>query len=102
MTKLFIGGLPDNIQEMDLAIHVSIHGQIDTIKVVRDRATGRCKGFAFLEIVDLAAANNIIDNLNGETFRGNTITVKICEELPPKNPVYKKVMDPSKKKRARL
>ncbi|MCZ4243282.1 RNA recognition motif domain-containing protein [Pedobacter punctiformis] len=102
MTKLFIGGLPDNIQEMDLAIHVSIYGQIDTIKVVRDRATGRCKGFAFLEVIDLAAANNIIDNLNGETFKGNTLTVKISEELPQQKPAYKKAGDPYKKKRARL
>ena len=47
MVKIFIGGLPDNIQEMDLAILVSLHGRVETIKVVRDRATGKCKGYAF-------------------------------------------------------
>ncbi|WP_316831567.1 RNA-binding protein [Pedobacter aquatilis] len=86
MTKLFIGGLADNIQEMDLAILVSLHGEIDTIKVVRDRATGRCKGYAFLEIPKLTDANNIISMLNGESFKGNTLTIKISEDIPVKKP----------------
>ncbi|MCZ4223130.1 RNA recognition motif domain-containing protein [Pedobacter rhodius] len=80
MTKIFIGGLADNIQEMDLAILVSLHGEIDTIKIVRDRATGRCKGYAFLEIPKLADAKNIISMLNGESFKGNTLTIKIAED----------------------
>lgn len=85
MTKIFIGGLADNIQEMDLAILVSLHGEIDTIKIVRDRATGRCKGYAFVEIPKLADAKNIISMLNGESFKGNTLTIKISEEGAPKS-----------------
>ena len=84
MVKIFIGGLADNIQEMDLAIFVSLHGKIETIKVVRDRSTGKCKGYAFIELLDLADAKNIISMLNGETFKGNVITVKLCEEEVPK------------------
>ncbi|KQR71078.1 RNA-binding protein [Pedobacter sp. Leaf176] len=86
MTKIFIGGLADNIQEMDLAILVSLHGEIDTIKIVRDRATGRCKGYAFLEIPKLTDANNIISMLNGESFKGNILTIKIAEEGAMKSP----------------
>jgi len=86
MTKIFIGGLAENIQEMDLAILVSLHGEIDTIKVVRDRATGKCKGYAFLEIPKLADANNIISMLNGESFKGNILTIKISEEGAIKSP----------------
>ncbi|WP_145861322.1 RNA recognition motif domain-containing protein [Pedobacter suwonensis] len=80
MVKIFIGGLPDNIQEMDLAIWVSLHGRVETIKVVRDRTTGKCKGYAFLEIYSLPDAKNIVSTLNGETFKGNVITVKISED----------------------
>ena len=80
MVKIFIGGLPDNIQEMDLAIFVSLHGRVETIKIVRDRATGKCKGYAFLEIYSLDDAKNIVSMLNGESFKGNIITVKISEE----------------------
>jgi len=86
MTKIFIGGLAENIQEMDLAILVSLHGEIDTIKVVRDRATGKCKGYAFLEIPKLNDAKNIISMLNGESFKGNILTIKIAEEGAIKSP----------------
>ena len=84
MTKIFLGGLSASIQEMEIAILVSLHGHVETIKVVRDRATGRCKGYAFLEIADLADAKNIISALNGETFKGNILTIKLSEEEPPK------------------
>lgn len=96
MVKIFIGGLPDNIQEMDLAILVSLHGRVETIKIVRDRATGRCKGYAFLEIYSLPDAKNIVSTLNGESFKGNVITVKVSEEQntvktakPKSNQVFK-------------
>lgn len=103
MNKLFIGGLADNIQEMDLAIFVSLHGRIETIKVVRDRATGKCKGYAFLEVASLDDAKNIISMLNGETFKGNVITVKLSEEVPAKKPAPKpKSNQPYKAKRPRV
>lgn len=102
MVKLFIGGLSDNIQEMDLAIFVSLHGRVETIKVVRDRATKKCKGYAFLEIFTLQDAKNIITNLNGETFKGNTITVKLCEDEPAKKPGITNPSKPSVGKRPRL
>jgi RNA recognition motif-containing protein len=104
MTKLFIGGLADNIQEMELAIHISIHGQIDTIKVVRDRKTGKCKGYAFLEIATEADAKNIISNLNGETFKGNTLTIKISDENPTPKTGFSKPASgtPLLRKRPRL
>lgn len=84
MIKIFIGGLALNIQEMDIAILVSLHGKIETIKVVRDRATGKCKGYAFLEVNELSDAKNIVSMLNGETYKGNILTVKISEEEPQK------------------
>lgn len=102
MPKLFIGGLAENIQEMELAIFVSLHGRVDTIKVVRDRATGKCKGYAFLEILDLADAKNIISMLDGETFKGNVVTIKISEEAPVAPKVFSRSYDASKKKRPRV
>ena len=103
MNKLFVGGLADNIQEMDLAIFISLHGKIDTIKVVRDRATGKCKGYAFIEVESLDDAKNIISMLNGETFKGNVITVKLSEEAAPKKPASKpRSNEAFKSKRPRL
>ena len=104
MIKLFIGGLADNIQEMDLAIFVSLHGKIETIKVVRDRATGKCKGYAFIEVINQSDASNIISMLNGETFKGNVITVKQSAEEAPKKGFKPKPSggQPPKSKRPRV
>lgn len=82
MIKLFIGGLSESIDEMEIAILCSIHGHIDSIKIVRDKVTGKCKGYAFLEIPKEADAKNIVEQLNGETFKGNVLTVKISEDKP--------------------
>ncbi len=82
MAKLFIGGLSESIDEMDIAILCSIHGHIDSIKIVRDKVSGKCKGYAFLEIPKDGDAANIAAQLNGETFKGNILTVKISEDKP--------------------
>jgi RNA recognition motif-containing protein len=85
--KIFIGGLAPNVEEMDLAILVSIHGHVDAIKIVRDRKTGKNKGYAFLDIPKMADVQNIISMLNGEKFQGNTLTVKLSEEGAAKAPI---------------
>jgi len=85
--KLFIGGLAPNVDEMDIAILVSIHGHVDAIKIVRDRKTGKSKGYAFLDIPKMADVQHIISMLNGEKFQGNIITVKLSEEGAAKAPV---------------
>ncbi|TDG37018.1 RNA-binding protein [Pedobacter changchengzhani] len=82
MAKLFVGGLSEKIDEMDLAILCSIHGHVDSIKIVRDKVTAKCKGYAFLEIPKEADAKNIVEQLNGELFKGNTLTVKLSEDKP--------------------
>ena len=92
MGKLFIGGLSGDVQEMDIAILVSLHGDLKAIKVVRDRKTGKCKGYAFLDIATESDEIKIIDALNGRKFHGNVITVKKMEEQDVKaSPAPKRI-----------
>ncbi|MDN3587556.1 RNA-binding protein [Pedobacter aquatilis] len=91
MTKLFVGGLRPDISEMDLAMLIGLYGNIETIKVVRDRATNKCKGYAFVEILKLDDAQKVISALNGESYKGNILSIKISEDEPGKAPkVFKK------------
>lgn len=94
MTKVFIGGLNGEVEEMDIAILVSLHGDLKSVKVVRDRKTKKCKGYAFIELGNESDAANIIEVLNGQKFRNNIITVKKMEEpekkAKPRNWVGKK------------
>ncbi|GGI25514.1 RNA recognition motif domain-containing protein [Pedobacter mendelii] len=84
MTKLFVGGLRPDVSEMDLAMLIGLYCNIETIKVVRDRVTHKCKGYAFVETLKVDDAQKVISFLNGESFKGNTLTIKISVEEAPK------------------
>lgn len=80
MVKLFIGGFPLHISELELVQLVSLYGTVCTIKMIRDRKTGICKGYAFLEMKTMADANNAVEVLNGRSMEGQTLTLRINPE----------------------
>lgn len=97
---------------------VSFHGEVCTIKIVRDKKTKICKGYAFLEMKDQAAAENVVQVLDGTPIGDRMLSVKIREEAatpvaPPKfskpsyssnnrfTPKFNSTPDPVKKKRPR-
>jgi len=88
MTKLFVGGFPLNMKELELVQLVSPYGTVETIKIVRDKKTGKCKGYAFLEITDLAGAQNVMEALNGTVLKDKPLNVNIVPDEPvaPKPP----------------
>lgn len=95
MVKIFVGGLRPDVSELDLVMFISLRAQVNTIKVVRDKVTKRCKGYAFLEMTNQVEAQKAVSLLDGETYQGQVINIKISEEAPvaPKvkvNPLYQK------------
>jgi RNA recognition motif-containing protein len=82
MVKLFVSGFPLEITEMELAQLVAPHGNIATIKIVRDRQTKKCKGYAFIEMETLTDAENAVIALDGEQLQDRELTVKISEDKP--------------------
>lgn len=84
MTKLFVGGFPLEITEMELAMLIAPHGNISTIKIVRDRQTKKCKGYAFVEVLTEEDAVKIAAALDGEEMQDRMLTVKVSEEAPAK------------------
>ncbi len=82
MVKLFVSGFPLEITEMELAQLIAPHGDIATIKIVRDRQTKKCKGYAFIEMATLTDAENAVIALDGAQLQDRELTVKISEEKP--------------------
>jgi RNA recognition motif-containing protein len=96
MVKLFFGGFPLDMTELEIVQLVAFHADVRTIKVVRDKKTKICKGYAFLEIADRAGAEQAIAVLHGTPFAGRELRLNIVEDEPATNkPV------PSKAKRPR-
>ena len=106
MTKLFISGFPLEITELELVQIISPFGEVSTIKIVRDKVTRKCKGYAFIEMINREGAINTIEALDGTAIGERLLTVRIKDEEPVR-PVltYKKVERQSglaKKKRPRI
>ena len=102
MVKIFVGGLRPDVAELDLVMFVSLRAQVSTIKVVRDKVTKRCKGYAFLEMVNLAEAEKAVSLLNGEEYQGQVLNIKVAEEVAPPPKKYVKAGQPGQKKRPRI
>ncbi|HVW97005.1 MAG TPA: RNA-binding protein [Mucilaginibacter sp.] len=82
MVKLFFGGFPLEFTELDIAMMVGFHGDIHTIKIVRDKKTRVCKGYAFIEMTTKEGADRAVDALDGTKVGGRLINVKIREDKP--------------------
>jgi len=79
--KLFVGNLPYETMEQDLESLFGQSGAVETVTVVRDRVTGRARGFAFVEMADEDGAQKAIATLNGHQLGGRALTVN--EARPP-------------------
>ncbi len=78
MSKIFVGGLSSEISELELVGFVSAYASVRTIKVVRDRITKKCKGYAFLEMESETEAEKAIELVDGLQYKGNRLTVKVA------------------------
>jgi len=63
--KLYVGNIPYETNEQDLQDLFAQAGTVETITVMRDRDTGRARGFAFVEMANDDAAQKAITDLNG-------------------------------------
>jgi len=80
--KLFVGNLPFDTGESDLQDLFAQAGTVDTVKVMRDMATGRARGFAFVEMSTDEEARKAIDQLNNFQLGGRGLTVNEARPKP--------------------
>lgn len=73
--KLYVGNLPYETNEADLQALFAQAGAVESVNVMRDRDTGRARGFAFVEMANEADAQNAIAKLNDQPFGGRNLTV---------------------------
>jgi cold-inducible RNA-binding protein len=73
--KLYVGNLPFNTDETQLQDLFAQAGTVDTVSVVRDRETGRARGFAFVEMASDEDAQKAINQLNSYQLEGRALTV---------------------------
>jgi RNA recognition motif-containing protein len=77
-TKLYVGNLPYSATEEELQTMFAGAGTVKTVTVVRDRDTGRSRGFAFVEMETQADAQKAISMMNGKDLGGRALTVNMA------------------------
>ncbi len=75
MTNIYVGNLSFKATEDDLRQAFAQYGEVSSVSIVKDRESGRSRGFAFVEMPDATQANEAIQKLNESEIAGRNITV---------------------------
>jgi cold-inducible RNA-binding protein len=89
--KLYVGNLSYNTTADDLRTLFSQAGVVESVDLIKDRESGRSKGFAFIEMSTQSEAEKAISLFNGQTFDNRALKVNIArprEEKPHRSGGY--------------
>jgi len=80
--KLYVGNLPYSIGEAELQELFGKAGNVETVRVMRDMATGRARGFAFVEMATDEEAQKAISEFNEYDLGGRALAVNEARPKP--------------------
>jgi RNA recognition motif-containing protein len=75
MKNIFVGKMDLSTTEDELRSAFAVYGAVQNVNVIKDRDTGRSRGFAFVEMESDKEAREALLGLNGSTLGGATVTV---------------------------
>ena len=78
--RLYVGGLPYQTTDQDLMTLFQQAGRVTMATVITDRATGRSKGFGFVQMDNEQEAQSAISRLNGTLMADRTLIVNQAHE----------------------
>ena len=73
--NIYVGNLDYNLQESELESVFSEYGEVASVKIIKDKYTGKAKGFGFIEMPDEGEATTAIEELNGRDVNGRQMKV---------------------------
>jgi RNA recognition motif-containing protein len=73
--SIYIGNIPYSLNDEDLAEHFNAIAPVDHTKIVRDKMTGKSKGFAFINLVNLEDEDKAIEAMDGYEIDGRKLRV---------------------------
>lgn len=83
MINIYVGNLPYNTTEAELASLFSPFGEVVKAAIIMDRETGRSRGFGFVEMADPEQGRKAIEALAGQPYNGRNLTIN---EARPREP----------------
>lgn len=86
MKKLYVGNLPYSAAEEGLSNLFSQFGTVTSVVLIKDRETGKAKGFGFVEFATEDSANAALQ-LDGSEFGGRALKISIARDKPAGAPM---------------
>ena len=72
--EIYVGNLSYDLSEQELQEAFEAFGEVTSVRIIKDRDSGRSKGFAFVEMPSQSEAEAAIAGLNGKEVKGRTVT----------------------------
>ena len=85
--NLYLGNLNYRVKEGDLERALAVYGTVHSVKIIKDRETGKSKGFGFVEMEE-PGASAAIEALDNTSFGGRTLRVNEAKPRAPRPPRY--------------
>ncbi len=82
--KLYVSNLPYNASDEELKEFFSQAGAVESATIIRDKMTGRSRGFGFVEMSTDEEAEKAIAELNGKDFQDRKLVVNEAKPLEPR------------------
>ena len=73
--NIYVGNLSYEVSEEDLQEAFKAFGQVESVRIIKDKYSGQSKGFGFVEMPSKAEGQSAIDGLNGKELKGRTLNV---------------------------
>lgn len=82
--NLYVGNIPHATTEEALKSYFETCGAVNSVRIIKDRETGKSRGFAFVTMANEDDNQMVIDSLNGKLFEGRPLRISIAEERAPR------------------
>lgn len=79
--KLFVANLDYSVIEIELEEFFSSYGRVQSARIIRDRETGRSRGFGFVTMSSIEEAETARIALDGTHFKGRKLKIQEAKEL---------------------
>lgn len=86
--NIYVGNLAYSATDEELRSAFSAFGTVTSVKIVRDRESGRSRGFAFVEMEDGEGAQNAVAQMNGRDLKGRNLVVNEARPREQQNRAY--------------
>jgi RNA recognition motif-containing protein len=73
--KIYVGNLPHEVTEQELRQEFATFGEVTSVNIIKDRYSGRPRGFGFVEMASVSQGQAAIAGLNGKTLKDQMLNV---------------------------